>query len=35
MFNLFSLFKKDKIWDFKGGIHPPEMKLQSSRTPMR
>ncbi|WP_318618557.1 electron transport complex subunit RsxC, partial [Proteus terrae] len=35
MFNLFSLFKKDKIWDFKGGIHPPEMKLQSSCTPMR
>ncbi|WP_066753459.1 electron transport complex subunit RsxC, partial [Proteus myxofaciens] len=35
MFNLFSLFKKDKIWDFKGGIHPPEMKLQSSQTPMR
>lgn len=35
MFNLLSLFKKDKIWDFKGGIHPPEMKLQSSRTPMR
>ncbi|MGQ4753474.1 electron transport complex subunit RsxC [Proteus mirabilis] len=35
MFNLFSLFKKDKIWDFKGGINPPEMKLQSSRTPMR
>ncbi|WP_283125156.1 electron transport complex subunit RsxC [Providencia stuartii] len=35
MFNLFNWLKKDNIWDFAGGIHPPEMKLQSSQTPMR
>ncbi|MDX7986470.1 electron transport complex subunit RsxC, partial [Xenorhabdus sp. 12] len=35
MFNLFNLLNKNKIWDFEGGIHPPEMKLQSSRTPLR
>ncbi|CDG21346.1 Electron transport complex protein rnfC [Xenorhabdus poinarii G6] len=35
MFNLFNLLNKNKIWDFAGGIHPPEMKLQSSCTPLR
>ncbi|CAM3871987.1 electron transport complex subunit RsxC [Xenorhabdus thuongxuanensis] len=35
MFNLFNLLNKNKIWDFDGGIHPPEMKLQSSCTPLR
>ncbi|WP_434170896.1 Ion-translocating oxidoreductase complex subunit C [Providencia manganoxydans] len=35
MFNLFNWLKKDNIWDFAGGIHPPEMKLQSSQTPIR
>ncbi len=35
MFNLFSAFKKDRIWDFDGGIHPPEMKTQSSGVPLR
>ncbi len=35
MFKLFSAFRKDKIWDFNGGIHPPEMKTQSSLTPLR
>lgn len=35
MFNLFAALKKDRIWDFDGGIHPPEMKTQSSRTPLR
>ncbi|PHM68071.1 electron transport complex subunit RsxC [Xenorhabdus sp. KJ12.1] len=36
MFNLLNLLtNKNKIWDFDGGIHPPEMKLQSSRTPLR
>ncbi|MEQ9891799.1 electron transport complex subunit RsxC [Pectobacterium aroidearum] len=35
MLKLFSAFKKDRIWDFDGGIHPPEMKTQSSRTPLR
>ncbi|WP_029685858.1 electron transport complex subunit RsxC, partial [Tatumella saanichensis] len=34
MFNLFSRFRADKIWDFKGGIHPPEMKTQSNGTPL-
>ncbi|MEQ9902770.1 electron transport complex subunit RsxC [Pectobacterium aroidearum] len=35
MLKLFSAFKKDRIWDFDGGIHPPEMKTQSSRMPLR
>ncbi|MCP2004843.1 electron transport complex protein RnfC [Buttiauxella sp. JUb87] len=35
MFKLFTRFKKDKIWDFDGGIHPPEMKTQSNGTPLR
>ncbi|QNP19770.1 electron transport complex subunit RsxC [Providencia rettgeri] len=35
MLKLFNWLKKDNIWDFKGGIHPPEMKLQSSQIPMR
>ncbi|XNM59861.1 hypothetical protein ACLK1S_10225 [Escherichia coli] len=26
MLKLFSAFRKNKIWDFNGGIHPPEMK---------
>ncbi|MEW6485949.1 MAG: electron transport complex subunit RsxC [Pseudomonadota bacterium] len=34
MLNLFSRFRADKIWDFKGGIHPPEMKTQSNGTPL-
>jgi len=29
MLKLFSAFKKDKLWDFNGGIHPPEMKTHS------
>ncbi|HDX8479025.1 TPA: electron transport complex subunit RsxC [Klebsiella oxytoca] len=35
MFKLFSAFRKDKVWDFNGGIHPPEMKTQSTGTPLR
>ncbi|WAT02305.1 electron transport complex subunit RsxC [Rouxiella chamberiensis] len=35
MFNLFAALKKEKIWDFDGGIHPPEMKTQSSLVPLR
>jgi len=35
MFKLFTRFNKDKIWDFNGGIHPPEMKTQSNGTPLR
>ncbi|WP_416184410.1 hypothetical protein, partial [Escherichia coli] len=23
MLKLFSAFRKNKIWDFNGGIHPP------------
>ncbi|CAO96822.1 electron transport complex subunit RsxC [Erwinia tasmaniensis] len=35
MLNLLNLFKKDRLWDFDGGIHPPEMKTQSNGTPLR
>ncbi|CQH31431.1 electron transport complex subunit RsxC [Yersinia frederiksenii] len=35
MFKLFTARQRDNIWDFDGGIHPPEMKLQSSTVPMR
>jgi len=35
MRNLFKLFKKEKLWDFQGGIHPPEMKTQSNGVPLR
>ncbi|POT57472.1 electron transport complex subunit RsxC [Citrobacter amalonaticus] len=35
MLKLFSAFRKNKIWDFNGGIHPPEMKSQSNGTPLR
>ena len=35
MLNLLKLFKKDTLWDFEGGIHPPEMKTQSNGTPLR
>ena len=34
MLNLFNLFRKEKLWDFQGGIHPPEMKTQSNVTPL-
>ncbi|AUX72651.1 electron transport complex subunit RsxC [Erwinia pyrifoliae] len=35
MLNLLNLFKKERLWDFDGGIHPPEMKTQSNGTPLR
>lgn len=35
MFKLFGAFKKDRIWDFNGGINPPEMKAQSCCVPLR
>jgi electron transport complex protein RnfC len=35
MFNFFKRSQKDRIWDFDGGIHPPEMKTQSNGTPLR
>jgi len=34
MLNFFSRLRREPIWDFKGGIHPPEMKSQSSGTPL-
>ncbi|SKA64368.1 electron transport complex protein RnfC [Pantoea ananatis] len=34
MLNLLNFFKKEKTWDFQGGIHPPEMKTQSNGTPL-
>lgn len=35
MLKLLNLFRKERIWDFDGGIHPPEMKTPSSSVPMR
>jgi electron transport complex protein RnfC len=35
MRNLFNFFKKEPLWDFAGGIHPPEMKTQSNGAPLR
>ncbi len=35
MFDLFARFKKTALWDFKGGIHPPEMKDQTRHVPIR
>ncbi|OZI14388.1 electron transport complex subunit RsxC [Sodalis-like symbiont of Philaenus spumarius] len=35
MFNLLSALRKQRLWDFPGGIHPPEMKSQSSHVPLR
>lgn len=35
MFDLFSRFKKNHIWDFDGGIHPPEMKDKTCHTPLK
>ena len=34
MLNLLNIFRKEKLWDFEGGIHPPEMKTQSNGTPL-
>ncbi|WP_075181712.1 electron transport complex subunit RsxC [Pantoea sp. 1.19] len=35
MRNLLNFFKKEPLWDFAGGIHPPENKTQSNGTPLR
>ncbi|WLS80686.1 electron transport complex subunit RsxC [Erwinia pyri] len=35
MRNLFNFFKKEPLWDFAGGIHPPEMKTLSNGAPLR
>ncbi len=34
MYDVIRRFNSGKIWDFKGGIYPPEMKSQSNRTPI-
>ena len=34
MTDILKRFAQGKIWDFKGGIHPPEMKSQSNQTPI-
>ena len=30
MADVLTRFKSGKIWDFKGGIHPPEMNLNQT-----
>ncbi|XOC41506.1 electron transport complex subunit RsxC [Haemophilus influenzae] len=35
MADVLSRFNSGKLWDFKGGIHPPEMKSQSNSQPLR
>ncbi|CAK9884921.1 MAG: Electron transport complex subunit RsxC [Candidatus Erwinia impunctatus] len=35
MRNFFTASSKKTLWDFPGGIHPPEMKSQSNETPLR
>ncbi|MFZ7186469.1 electron transport complex subunit RsxC [Avibacterium avium] len=35
MADVLSSFDSGKLWDFSGGIHPPEMKSQSNHTPIR
>ncbi|AKJ42242.1 electron transport complex subunit RsxC [Pragia fontium] len=35
MFDLFAKFRKTKVWDFNGGIHPPEMKDQTRLIPIK
>ena len=35
MADVLTRFNSGKIWDFKGGIHPPEMKSQSNQSPIQ
>ncbi|OOF88697.1 electron transport complex subunit RsxC [Rodentibacter ratti] len=35
MVDVLSRFNSGKLWDFKGGIHPPEMKDQSNHQPIK
>src|SRR5471030_2045011 len=35
MFSFLTARRKDRLWDFDGGIHPAEMKNQSSEVPLR
>ena len=34
MTDVLSRYNSGKLWDFDGGIHPPEMKSQSNQTPI-
>ncbi len=34
MTDILSRIQSGKLWDFDGGIHPPEMKDQSNKTPI-
>ncbi|PJG83388.1 electron transport complex subunit RsxC [Caviibacterium pharyngocola] len=34
MTDVLTRFNSGKLWDFDGGIHPPEMKSQSNQTPI-
>ncbi|MGF7435523.1 electron transport complex subunit RsxC [Pasteurella bettyae] len=34
MADVLTRFNSGKLWDFDGGIHPPEMKSQSNQTPI-
>ncbi|QLB21081.1 electron transport complex subunit RsxC [Vespertiliibacter pulmonis] len=33
--NVLSRIRQGKLWEFPGGIHPPEMKKQSNQKPIR
>ncbi|OOS00342.1 electron transport complex subunit RsxC [Haemophilus paracuniculus] len=35
MSDVISRIRQGKLWDFPGGIHPPEMKKQSNQKPIR
>ena len=35
MTDVLSRFNSGKLWDFKGGIHPPDMKSQSAHQPLQ
>ncbi|NDL63110.1 electron transport complex subunit RsxC [Enterobacteriales bacterium SAP-6] len=35
MFKLFASRRSGRIWDFSGGIYPPEMKTRSNGVPLR
>ncbi|QIM63992.1 electron transport complex subunit RsxC [Frederiksenia canicola] len=33
--DVLSRIRQGKLWDFPGGVHPPEMKMQSNQKPIR
>ena len=35
MADVLTRFNSGKLWEFDGGIHPPDMKAQSNGTPIR